>query len=56
MKENTKTGYVKTNMGLIPIEDYREIIANGCGYDNYNEMKEDMPEWAVNTIMKGELI
>lgn len=29
---------VQTNMGIIPIEDYREIAASQFGFDNYDEM------------------
>lgn len=30
---------VKTNIGTMPIEDYREIIAMQWGYDSYQQMK-----------------
>ena len=30
--------YVKTNMGLIPLEDYLDIRAQNFGYDNYEDM------------------
>lgn len=31
--------YVKTNIGTMPVEDYREIIAMQWGYDSYQQMK-----------------
>lgn len=32
--------YVKTNMGLIPLEDYYEIKAHQFGFDSYEEILE----------------
>ena len=32
--------YVKTNMGLIPLEDYYEIKAQEFGFDSYEELLE----------------
>lgn len=29
---------VQTNMGSMPIEDYREIVASQSGFDSYDEM------------------
>lgn len=29
---------VATNIGNVPIEDYREIVANQNGFDSYDEM------------------
>lgn len=29
---------VQTNMGGMPIEDYREIVASQSGFDSYDEM------------------
>ena len=29
---------VQTNMGSMPIEDYREIVASQSGFDGYDEM------------------
>ena len=37
--ENTeRSDMVATNIGKVPIEDYREIIANQNGFDSYDEM------------------
>lgn len=36
-----KNETVATNMGRIPIEDYREIVANQYGFDSYSEMYEE---------------
>lgn len=33
-----KDGYVATNIGNIPVEDYREIVAMQNGFDSYDEM------------------
>ncbi|MGN0174261.1 MAG: hypothetical protein ACI39F_07450 [Acutalibacteraceae bacterium] len=33
-----KSNMVATNIGNVPIEDYREIVANQNGFDNYDEM------------------
>lgn len=33
--------YIKTNMGLIPYEDYLDIKAQQYGYDDYEELKSD---------------
>lgn len=32
---------VETNMGLIPVEDYRDIFAMQHGFDSYEEMYEE---------------
>ena len=32
---------VKTNIGVIPIEDYLEIKAMQYGFDNYEEMRNE---------------
>ena len=32
---------VETNIGLIPLEDYQDIVAWQYGYDSYEEMKKD---------------
>lgn len=39
MNDELKT--VKTNIGIIPIEDYLEICALQYGYDSYAELRED---------------
>ena len=31
--------YVKTNMGLIPVEDYLDIVARQSGFDDYKDLK-----------------
>ena len=37
--ENTeRSDMVATNIGNVPIEDYREIVANQNGFDSYDEM------------------
>ena len=44
-KENATM--VETNMGKIPIEDYKEIIAIQYGFDSYEDMRKegfDIPE------------
>lgn len=33
--------YVKTNLGIIPLTDYYEIVASQNGFESYSEMKED---------------
>ena len=33
-----KDGYVATNIGNVPVEDYREIVAMQNGFDSYDEM------------------
>lgn len=33
------TKMVKTNMGMIPLEDYLDIRARQCGFEDYEEMK-----------------
>lgn len=38
---NTTGEMVETNMGLIPLEDYQDIVAWQYGYDSYEEMKKD---------------
>ena len=37
-KERNETEEVQTNMGSMPIEDYREIVASQSGFDSYDEM------------------
>ena len=37
-EERNETEEVQTNMGSIPIEDYREIVASQSGFDSYDEM------------------
>lgn len=32
---------VKTNLGSMPIEDYREIMASKYGFDSYDELYEE---------------
>ena len=32
---------VKTNMGVMPLEDYYDIKASQYGYDSYEEMRAD---------------
>ena len=36
--EKTSVTEVQTNMGSMPIEDYREIVASQSGFDSYDEM------------------
>ena len=36
--ERNETEEVQTNMGSMPIEDYREIVASQSGFDSYDEM------------------
>ena len=33
-----RSDMVATNIGNVPIEDYREIVANQNGFDSYDEM------------------
>lgn len=37
-EERNETEEVQTNMGNMPIEDYREIVASQSGFDSYDEM------------------
>ena len=37
-EERNETEEVQTNMGSMPIEDYREIVASKSGFDSYDEM------------------
>ena len=37
-EERKETEEVQTNMGSMPIEDYREIVASQSGFDSYDEM------------------
>ena len=37
-EERNETKEVQTNMGSMPIEDYREIVASQSGFDSYDEM------------------
>lgn len=38
VKELLPDAYVSTNIGNVPIEDYREIVAMQNGFDSYDEM------------------
>ena len=33
--------FVKTNMGLMPLNDYLDIKAMQCGYDDYAALRAD---------------
>lgn len=33
--------YVKTNLGIVPLTDYYEMVAVQNGFESYLEMKED---------------
>lgn len=33
--------YVSTNMGIMPLEDYYEIMAQQYGFSSYEEMREE---------------
>ena len=37
-EERNESEEVQTNMGSMPIEDYREIVASQSGFDSYDEM------------------
>ena len=37
--ENSRK-YVKTNMGLMPYEDYMDIESQKYGFDSYEELRE----------------
>ncbi len=37
-EQNTEITEVETNIGCMPIEDYREIIAIQSGFDSYDDM------------------
>ena len=37
-EERNEAEEVQTNMGSMPIEDYREIVASQSGFDSYDEM------------------
>ena len=37
-EERNETEEIQTNMGSMPIEDYREIVASQSGFDSYDEM------------------
>lgn len=50
-----KSEYVKTNMGLMPLEDYYDIQARQMGFDSYEDLRDngysiDKPE----TVMMEE--
>lgn len=32
---------IKTNIGVMPLEDYFDIMASKYGYDSYEEMRAD---------------
>lgn len=36
--EKSSVTEIQTNMGSVPIEDYREIVASQSGFDSYDEM------------------
>ncbi len=40
-KEEAPITEVETNMGTMPIEDYREVVASQAGYDSYDEMYDE---------------
>lgn len=40
-KEEVPITEVETNMGTMPIEDYREVVASQAGFDSYDEMYEE---------------
>ena len=40
MCNESKCG-VRTNIGVIPLEDYYEIKANQYGYDSYEDLRAD---------------
>lgn len=37
----TEGKMVQTNMGLMPLEDYLDIVASQYGYDSYEEMQAE---------------
>ena len=39
--EVNRPEYVETNIGKIPLEDYREIRAMQCGFDSYEDMLKE---------------
>lgn len=39
-----RLGYVLTNMGAMPEEDYLDIVAYQHGYDSYDEMRKGIAE------------
>ena len=39
--EINRSKYVETNIGKIPLEDYREIRAMQCGFDSYEDMLKE---------------
>lgn len=39
--EINRSKYVETNIGRIPLKDYREIIAMQCGFDSYEDMLKE---------------
>lgn len=38
MQKDKKDWLIKTNIGEMPIENYREIAALAAGFDSYDEM------------------
>ena len=38
IKNTERADMVATNIGNVPIEDYREIVATQNGFDSYEEM------------------
>lgn len=40
-QKETQEEYVSTNIGKIPLADYREIIALQYGFSSYEEMKSE---------------
>lgn len=66
-KEEAPITEVETNMGTMPIEDYREVVASQAGFDSYDEMydegirigngydKEPEPEETNVTVTEQEI-
>ena len=46
MSEN-KEKMVRTNMGMMPLEDYLDIVASQYGFDSYEEMQAE--GYQINT-------
>lgn len=36
-----KEGWIETNIGLMPIEDYLDIVACQSGFDSYEDMRAE---------------
>lgn len=40
-KDESKSEYVKTNMGLVPLEDYYDMCSRQMGFDSYEDLRDN---------------